>query len=174
MKKRAHVLLKTTCLVSTLFFLLLTQGCVKLIADYDAEISREIVKVSKQVDLFYGDLLETEYAERSYDAFKKRYIEIEVNIRALVVQNKARPLNSDSVAIAETILEKWIKYKEKHKQNWAIYQAANGYKSSVKVEDIYKDVLAKNHRQRFTRLFIAMSVAEEAKKIAADDAGDEQ
>lgn len=137
----------------TLLAAVLIQGCsIKLVADYDAKIAQEIINVSKQVDIFYGELIETSGSKKPYAKFKSEYIKIEVNIRALIVQNKARPLNDKSVSIAQTTLEKWIKYKNKHKE-----------------KDNYKTTLAKNHRKRFTRLFTAMSVAEEAKKIKADD-----
>ena len=138
-------------------FFLIIQGCAtKWVADYDAVIAQEVVTVSKQVDRFYGELIETEESERKYDAFKGKYVEIEVNLRALVMQNKARPLNDESISIAETTLEKWVKYKEKHK-------AGDGYKTA----------LAKNHRKIFTRLFTAMSVAEEAKKMKSDQSNQE-
>lgn len=141
-------------LVSLLIFI---QGCaIKLVTDYDAKVAQEIINVSKQVDQFYGELIETEESERTYDNFKEKYIQIEVNIRALIVQNKARPLNDESISIAETTLGKWLKYKEEHKKN-------DGYKTS----------LAGNHRKRFTRLFTAMSIAEEAKKMKSEEADQE-
>ena len=156
--------------VGWIFILVFAQACsIKLVADYDAKVAQEIIEVSKQVDQFYGELLETSYPERSYDNFKDQYIEIEVNIRGLVVQNKARPLNDESISIAETTLEKWIKYKNKHEENWKEYQLPDGDSNKIPAEDIYKDTLAKNHRKRFTRFFTAMSVAEEAKKMKAEE-----
>ena len=147
-RHRAYLSLIT--LASVLVFL---QGCtIKMVSDYDAEAAKEIINVSKQVDQFYGSLIETKESERSYNTFKEKYIEIEVNIRALIIRNKTRPLNDESISIAETTLEKWLKYKEKHKTN-----------------DNYKTSLASNHRKRFTRLFTAMSVAEEAKKMKSEE-----
>lgn len=161
MKKYLPLFVRGPCLVSMIVAFLLVQGCsIKLVADYDAELSREIINVSKQVDQFYGDLIETSTVNRSYDKFKDRYIKIEVNIRSLIVQNKARTLNEESISIAEITLEKWLKYKDAHQKN-----------------DSYKDTLAKNHRKRFTRLFTAMLVAEEAKKLDTEDsenAGEDQ
>ena len=136
-------------LIVLVSLLLVLQGCAtKRVADYDAAIKKEIITISKQVDTFYGELIETEESARKYDAFKEKYIEIEVGVRALIMQNKARPLNDESVSISETTIKKWIKYKNKHKS-----------------EDRYKTVLAENHRERFTRLFTAMLVAEKSKKM---------
>lgn len=170
MKNRLQYLPRVPFLLTILFLVVQTSGCaIKLVADYDAKIAQENINVSRQVDKFYGQLLETTYSDRSYDAFKDRYIEIEVNIRALVVQNKARPLNDESISIAETILEKWTKYKDQHKENWAKYQLPDGDENKIEAKHIYKDVLIDNHRKRFTRLFTAMSVAEEAKKMKAEE-----
>jgi hypothetical protein len=153
MKQKLLLLGRAPYVISILLVLILTQGCVvKLVADYNAKVAQEIINVSKQVDQFYGELLETNVSDRSYDKYKDKYIEIEVNIRGLIIQNKARPLNEESISISVTTLEKWLKYKNSHKEN-----------------NIYKDTLAKNHRKRFTRLFTAMSVAEEAKKMKAEE-----
>ena len=67
-------------------------------------------------------------------------------------------------------MEKWLKYKDKHRENWAKYQLPDGDSNKIEAKDIYKDTLAKNHRKRFTRLFTAMSVAEEAKKMKSEEA----
>lgn len=153
MEYRFHQLNRVYYTVPLLIVLLFIHGCaIKLVADYDEKVAQEIINVSKQVDQFYGELIEMVESERRYEKFKDKYIQIEVNIRALILQNKARPLNEESISIAETTLEKWLKYKNAHKEN-------NSYKST----------LAKNHRKRFTRLFTAMSVAEEAKKMKAEE-----
>ncbi len=157
MKYRFPPLSRAHYAAVVLIVLLFVQGCtIKLVANYDANVAQEIINVSKQVDQFYGELIETAESERGYEKFKEKYIQIEVNIRALIVQNKARPLNEESISIAETTLAKWLKYKDAHKEN-------NDYKST----------LSKNHRKRFTRLFTAMSVAEEAKKMKAGESTQE-
>jgi hypothetical protein len=161
---------------TTLFgFMLLLSGCVNLVADYDAELANETITISKQVDRFYGQLAETNYSLRSYDAFRDRYIEIEVNLRSLVMRNKVRPLNENSIKIAENTLKLWIKYKDAHKQNWEKYQEAlaaveQGEENAPQfaATDIYKDGKIKLHRKRFTRMFTALTVAEEAKKMGSD------
>ena len=72
------MLVKGPNVISMIMALLLVQGCTtKLVADYDAELAQEIINVSKQVDRFYGELIETSAANRSYDKFKNKYIEIE-------------------------------------------------------------------------------------------------
>jgi len=46
-------------------------GCtVHYVADYDASIKNETMRVAKEVDLFWGSLLDTPINERQYDKFK--------------------------------------------------------------------------------------------------------
>jgi len=159
---------KAPLLIGIIFISLLLSGCpIQLVADYDAEIAKEIVHVSKQVDTFYGELLETDYPDRSYDAFKSQYISNEVNLRALVIQNNARPLNDESISIAETTLKLWIKYKNKHKENWEKYSHPASGGETIEAKNIYSDTMAQNHRKRFTKLFTAMSIAERVKEMKA-------
>lgn len=128
-------------------------GCaIRLVADYDSGTFDEVLKAEKEVDLFYGNLLETPQKERSYSRYAGQYVSIETDLRLLVTRNKSRPLNQESTSISETILKLWVKYKEKH-------QADNGY----------SDGNAKLDRARFTRLFRAAASAEEAKKLEQGD-----
>jgi len=132
-----------------LIIAILLQGCaVKYVADYDAKIEADTIQISKKVNKFYANLLETDISKRVYESSKKEYIEIEVEIRALILQSNAHPLNSQSIFISEMILEKWLKYKNNHKLN-----------------NTYKDALIVNHQKRFERLFKAMLIAEIAKDM---------
>lgn len=149
-----------------LLFFALFNGCaVKLVADYDAQMSKEIIRISKEVDLFYGQMIEMEPEKRTYSAFKETWLKIEVDLRALILQNKARQKNEESIAIIETTLEKWLKYKAKHKQNSKKATLPPTDANYIAAENIYKESMLSNHRKRFTRLFTAMSVAEEGKNL---------
>ena len=132
---------------------LVLAGCaIRLVADYDAAAYEESIAVGKKVDRFYGDLLETPAADRHYQKYAARYVEIETDLRSLYVRNKARALNSESAEISQTILDLWLKYKANHA-----------------AKDTYGDGVAKLDRGRFTRLFISAANAESAKNLAAQD-----
>jgi len=125
---------------------------VKLVADYDASTFEEILRVGKEVDRFYGMLLEAPEGQRPYAKYAQQYVDIETDIRSLVTRNQARPLNDESTQISETILKLWIKYKDKHKAN-------DGYATGAATLD----------RARFVRLFKAAAAAEEAKQLQPGD-----
>ena len=133
--------------------LILLNGCgVKLVADYDAASYDSILSTAKQVDTFYVKLLVTPENEREYKKFVGQYITIEVEIRSLIMRSKIHPLNQESTGIAEIILAKWLKYKAAHEK-----------------QNTYKSALVQLHWQRFTRLFTAMAIAEEAKRLAVEN-----
>lgn len=127
--------------------LALSAACsVRLSDDFDSATFEETIRLSRQVDRFYGELLETAANKRPYKKYSQQYIDIETGLRALYVRNKVRPLNSESTGITQDILALWLKYKERHR-----------------LKDTYSDGNAKLERKRFTRMFIAALGAEEAK-----------
>lgn len=139
-------------LLSLILLLSTLTACqVKLVSDYDAATAEVIFETAKRIDAFYLWLTDVPPEERRYDEFAEEYLSIEVELGNLVLRNQIRPLNVESAAIAESTLGLWVKYKEAHKQS-----------------DAYKDALAKLHRKRFMRLFRAMAVAEEAKRMASE------
>ncbi len=158
---------------SCIFMLTQLSGCtIRVVSHNDTNTAKQIILVYKVVDKFYGELLETKYKNRSYDKLKDKYLTIEVDIRALIIENKARPLNDAIISISETILNKWIKYKEKHKENWVKYLLPEGDSNKIDASNIYKNNSIKTHRKRFNSLFAAMfaaekrSLAEERRRIA--------
>jgi hypothetical protein len=125
-------------------------GCTfRYVADYDASIKEEIIRVAKEVDLFWGALLDVDASERKYDKFKDQYNQIETDIRGLVMKNEIRALNKESTKQAKIALELWIEDRDIHKQNNA-----------------FSDFEAKRHREQYTRIFTAMAKGEEAKNIS--------
>ena len=151
MSSRSKNIITTNKLKSLLIIfasVVIAAGCqVKFVADYDAKNAQQILQVAKRVDYFYTKLLNEAENKRTYDKSKTEYVDIEVELRSLLMRNEIKPLNKESIKIISTIIKKWKKYQFNHKSNNA-----------------YKTVLLENHRDRFVRLFVAMSVAEEAKR----------
>jgi len=123
---------------------------VQYVAEYDASIKKEIVRIAKLVDLFWGELLDTPIEDRKYNNFKKMYNKIETDIRGLKMMNEIRPLNKATTKQAENALELWKEDKQIHKDN-----------------DTFSDFEAKSHRKQYMRIFIAMAKGEKAKDISS-------
>jgi len=123
-------------------------GCtVQLVADHDQQTEDEIIRLAREVDLFWGELLDTPEEERPYEAFRDDYNRLESDLRALVLQNEIRPLNAASTEQARTALELW-------REDRALHRA----------EDGFSDFLARRHRRQFERVFRAMALGEAVKE----------
>ena len=128
--------------------LIVISGCgIHLIAPYNAETKKTIFQCAKQVDRFYGELLETNEQSRQYAKFSEAYVAIEAELNALVFRNKVRSLNTDSIDISERILKLWQKYKARHKE-----------------KDTYTTGNAELNRDNLARMFAYAVRAEGAKK----------
>lgn len=92
---------------------------VTMVAPYDEHIARQIQLISKKIDKLYLTILDMpddDPSARAYSLFAEQYIDIEVDLNALLLQNRLRPLNNESTRNVEIALETWIKYKKKHKE----------------------------------------------------------
>lgn len=130
---------------------------IKLVADYDAEAAKGIADTSSAVFAFYDRMISARAtpprpATLAYREYADHWGRIETQIRVMLVREASRPLNSDSEAIAKTILGFWVKYREAHLSG-----------------DDYNARLLGIHRDRFQRLFAAALRAEKAKQLNAAD-----
>jgi hypothetical protein len=119
---------------------------VRYVAEYDASIKDEIIRIAKEVDLFYGRLLDTPANQRQYDKSRDKYLEIEADLRALKMRNEIRALNKESTKQTQNTLDLWL-----------------GDKNSHKKLNTVDDATIKLHRRQFSRVFIAMAKGEEVK-----------
>lgn len=134
------------CLLLLTVAVTLTGCTIQLVADHDQETEDEIVRLAREVDLFWGQLLDTPEPERPYEAFRADYNRLESDLRALVLQNEIRPLNEASTQQARTALALWQEDREHHR-----------------AEDGFSDFLARRHRHQFERIFRAMALGESVK-----------
>lgn len=144
--------LKTSRIIFSVILIFgILSGCtVKYVADYDAAIKDETVQIAKKVDLFWGDLLDTDIENRQYDVFKDQYNEIETDIRGLLMKNQIRALNKISTKQVSILLDLWIEDKNIHKAS-----------------DTFTDFEAKRHRKQFVRAFTAIAKGEEARNLTS-------
>ena len=145
---------RITCVFLLFLAVIATTGCtVRYVADYDAVVLDEIICISKKVDMFYGEILETSADRRGYEDFKNRYIEIEADFRALLMRNEIRAFNEETTKQINIALELWLDDKAKHKE-----------------KDTVADFTAKRRRKQFARVFTAMAKGEKAKDIRLGEA----
>lgn len=97
---------------------------------------REALRLSKEVQRFYGNLLKTHVKKRFYAKYARQYSTIEKEMSLLVGLNKAKPLHKTSLQTSQTILSDWIRIKNRHKRT-----------------NTYLDAAAAKDKARFTGLF---------------------
>ncbi|MBU1368414.1 MAG: hypothetical protein KJ578_13750 [Bacteroidetes bacterium] len=131
-------------ILTTIF--LLTSCRVQLLPAYDAKQVELIEQTSRECDLLYILMLESD--DRQYEKWMEPYAEIEANLGLLLLKSANKPLNKHSVRIAEITLEIWQKYKTQHKQNAPL-----------------SDATITLNRMYMADLFNAMLVAEKAKEL---------
>lgn len=151
-----HMILTRTLFVLLVFASLTICACtVHYVADYDASMKEEIVEVAKEVDQFWGALLDTDTSKRKYENYKTHYNEIESDIRGLVLKNDIRHLNRETTRQAQIALDLWCEDRRMHKE-----------------KDTFSDFEAKSHRKQYLRVFTAMAKGEEAKDVSAPNVTD--
>lgn len=150
---KSNIISKAWLIIATFAIIVVTfSSCrISLISDYDDKIAQQIELTAKKVDKFYLIMLETtdqDNKNREYSNFINEYIDIEVELNALLSRNRVKSLNKNSIRICEITLELWIKYKEEHKKDvWL------------------SDVKIRLNRKNMGELFYAMMAAEEGKKV---------
>jgi hypothetical protein len=101
----------------------ITSCTVSLVPSYDKEITGEVNKLMKEIDVFYLTMKEMPPEERNYDFFVEKYISIEADLHTMYLRNKVRPLNEESTENCLIALEKWRKYKARHKERDSLSDA---------------------------------------------------
>lgn len=131
---------------------LFSSSCrVQLLPDYSAELSKQVDNTAKMVDEFYISMREKSKVlanQRAYNNYVDQYVEIEVELNSLLIKNRVRPLNQNTVRICEIALQLWNKYRDEHKK-----------------DNTLSDGLIRLNQKSMSDFFYAMQVAEQAKKI---------
>jgi len=105
---------KAKLLLILITIILISSCAVKLVSDYDQDTVNKVVEISKMINLFYMNITETDSLSRHYDKFTEDYKLIEAEIRVLILMNKIRPKNEDSIENSENLLTNWIEIKNEH------------------------------------------------------------
>ena len=88
---------------------------VTLVPPYDASIEDQITKTAKLNDALYLQMLENKEADRKYDSYSPKYIEIELEINSILLKNQARDHNADILAITKNLQKLFVQFKDDHK-----------------------------------------------------------
>lgn len=136
-------------LVWLMGLLMVLNGCsTTLVAPYDPQIRMLLVRSSVEIEEFWLQMQQTPVAERQFSHFSQYYQKIDIDLKVLLKLNQMRANNEDSTKQVENLLALWQQDIDKHKQ-----------------KDSFKDFLLKRRVKEYQRMFSAMLVAENAKKM---------
>jgi hypothetical protein len=140
-----------------LCLLVLACAPVQLVADHSSESEKAITDVSASVFVLYDRMIDQKLktvpeAPLPYAPYAEDWGRIESQLRLIVMREGARPLNSESTRISESILRMWQKFRKAHRDT-------NDYK--LKKLEIDQGHLARN--------LAAALAAEKAKTLANPD-----
>jgi hypothetical protein len=116
-------------LMKSKFFLLLLlslamSNCkVTLVPPYDAVIEEQIVNAAKMNDRLYLEMNDQPPANRTYDKYSSKYLDIESDINSLLLKNQARRQSHDLIVITNNLKTLFVQFKDKHKQDNTISDA---------------------------------------------------
>ena len=110
------MIIKKRTLLLALFISVVSFSCrVSLISSYDQQVADQITATSKLIDKLYLTMLDQDVAKRKYDNYSAAYINIEVELNAIVNRNKTKLKNADAQKVAENTVQLWTKYRLDHK-----------------------------------------------------------
>lgn len=139
---------KIGVIVGCLLVLSLTSGCaLQMVSSFDAQTEQQIMDVAKKVDRFYAQLSELAKEKRTFHFSQSVYLNIEVELSALLMRQKVRELNELTTKQVEITQALWLQDKKQHQQANTI-----------------SDFLIKTRKQQYQRLFLAMIRGEQAKQ----------
>lgn len=137
----------TWLLGGVLLILLMLTACeATLTPEQDPELVEEVLETAEAVDRFWQDLARQPEAEREYQDFAHQWGAMETRLANLRLRQEIRPLNEHAVEQAEIALELWRELREQHRD-----------------EDDFQGFEAKQSRQQFHRIFVAMARGERAR-----------
>jgi PBP1b-binding outer membrane lipoprotein LpoB len=147
-QSRSKFIVWAALIMGALFF----SSCVTLVPKYDANIAEQTEQVSKSIDKLYLTMLETTTEAgggRAYSKYAEQYVAIDVELQYLLIKNKARKNNAETVNICEKVISMFDKYKNEHKR-----------------ENTISDADIKLNLEYLRGILYPLVIAEEAKKMA--------
>ncbi|MDN3610584.1 hypothetical protein QWZ16_12805 [Vibrio ostreicida] len=130
------------------FCLLLLVGCsLQLVAPYDPPTATQINLIEKKIDYMYRKAEQLPPDKRQYQRFAKDYIEVDVEIRALLRRQQRRPNNTETIKQVDILSTLWEQDKMMH------------YKKNA-----LSNFMINRRTVQYQRMFTALVNGENAKK----------
>lgn len=163
---------KSLLIFSITFIISYTSSCTfKILPTYDPETAAQIIETAAEVERFFLEMLDTPAELRVYEKFSNEYRSIESDLSMLVLRNQMRPLNDESIKIAQNTLEIFKNIRTLHKDRSAKSNLPAGSLSALEASQIMNDFVINEQRKFMLDNFSLMAIAERAKQMPENEGG---
>jgi hypothetical protein len=92
-------------------------GCrATFVPPYDASIEAQIIKTARLTDALYLGMLDVKEANRNYDLYAAKYLEVQIDINSLLLKTQIRDHNKDLLVIVQNLKKLFEQFKDDHKK----------------------------------------------------------
>ncbi|MBQ4839334.1 MULTISPECIES: hypothetical protein [Pseudoalteromonas] len=139
--------IKIICGIAMILALSLASGCsLNLVSDYDRASQQQMMKLMQKIDGFYLHMQHVDVPKRQYSHYASSYLNIEVDVNALLQRQKVRSLNELTIKQVEILLQLWQQARKAHQEQNSI-----------------SDFIIKRRRSEYQRVLLAMIRGEKSK-----------
>jgi hypothetical protein len=99
------------------FLITAVAGCrATFVPPYDASIEAQIIKTARLTDALYLGMLDVKEADRNYDLYAAKYLEVQIDINSLLLKTQIRDHNKDLLVIVQNLKKLFEQFKDDHKK----------------------------------------------------------
>ncbi len=90
---------------------------------YDASIEAQISKTARLTDALYLQMLDVREADRKYEKYADKYLDIQVDINSLLLKTQVRDHNTNLLIMVQNLQKMFVQFKEDHKTKGVLTDA---------------------------------------------------
>ncbi len=90
---------------------------------YDASIEAQISKTAQLTDALYLQMLDVKETDRKYEKYAAKYLDIQVDINALVLKTQVRDHNTNLLVMVQNLQKMFVQFKDDHKTKGVLSDA---------------------------------------------------
>ena len=90
---------------------------------YDASIEAQISKTARLTDALYLQMLDVKETDRKYEKYTAKYLDIQVDINALVLKTQVRDHNTNLLVMVQNLQKMFVQFKDDHKTKGVLSDA---------------------------------------------------
>lgn len=115
--------MRTKIILLPFLFICLLACKATFVPPYDASIESQISKTARLTDALYLQMLELKEADRNYEKYASKYLDIQVDINALVLKTQVRDHNTNLLVMVQNLQKMFVQFKDDHKTKGVLTDA---------------------------------------------------